>query len=305
MSVRTVAVATTIVALVAIGCGGATFSTNESGSNGGNHDPTCGDLSKPSLACGSGPTNYTCASLGDGTYKWELACSDAGTDGGTDSGTDGGGDSGGDGGPDGGDAGHDGGDGGDGGNVGPCAGMPKPSINIDCQPGYNGELRCEKNPMTGVYSWQAECVLSDPCRAQCGTQPPVHPVCQGGGGAVECRPSTASQCSWQPVCPDFPLLWGGDGGQLTLSQSNGSLDLDCASGELDGPILPDASGAFSVGGTYTQGSGVPLPQPPPPVPVTYTGVIQGSTMILKFVVNGTPYELTLTANMMGTILRCG
>lgn len=51
--------------------------------------------------------------------------------------------------------------------------------------------------------------------------------------------------------------WGGDGASLALGEAGGWLDLDCAWGTIDAPLLLDDFGRFDLTGRYVQGPGPP------------------------------------------------
>ena len=76
--------------------------------------------------------------------------------------------------------------------------------------------------------------------------------------------------------------WGGRGIALTLGATSGRLEYDCASGTIDGPLLPDASGRFVAAGTHTPGQGGPVrvDHPPPTFPARYRGTVRGDEMQL-------------------------
>jgi hypothetical protein len=102
--------------------------------------------------------------------------------------------------------------------------------------------------------------------------------------------------------------WGGRHVHLKLTAAGGALDYDCAAGTIDGPLRPDADGAFSAEGTHTPGRGGPDTegQAPPTYRVRYAGVVRGKRMRLHGRVdNGAvlgPFSLRRDAEP--TIVRC-
>jgi hypothetical protein len=79
--------------------------------------------------------------------------------------------------------------------------------------------------------------------------------------------------------------WGGKGARLELTAKGGTIELDCAHGTFDAPLVLDAQGAFDVkGGLVREGPG--------PVfegasakgqPVRYKGRLDGETLSLTIV----------------------
>ena len=75
--------------------------------------------------------------------------------------------------------------------------------------------------------------------------------------------------------------WGGDRVELLVALNQSTVTLCCASGSIDQPIVPDASGHFEALGTYTfEGGPIPVGGNQS-VQAHYSGAIDGSTMVLK------------------------
>jgi hypothetical protein len=55
----------------------------------------------------------------------------------------------------------------------------------------------------------------------------------------------------------FIGLWGGPHASIDFAGGLGDVQLDCASGTIDGPV-PSADGPFAVKGTYRTGTGGPV-----------------------------------------------
>ena len=77
--------------------------------------------------------------------------------------------------------------------------------------------------------------------------------------------------------------WGGQHIGMKATAVAVSFDFDCAAGRIDGPLLPQANGAFSVNGVYFPGHGGPtrVDEIPRALPAIYRGSISGATMRLS------------------------
>jgi hypothetical protein len=106
-----------------------------------------------------------------------------------------------------------------------------------------------------------------------------------------------------------PEVWGGRGISMVVSGQNVTLEFDCAQGVMMAPIKPDASGKFSVAGTYTPQRGGPIMKDNPPrdLHATYTGAIHGDTMQLEVLLQDKaqqPPAFTLTKGEDGRVVKC-
>lgn len=106
-----------------------------------------------------------------------------------------------------------------------------------------------------------------------------------------------------------PEVWGGRDISMVISGENVTLEFDCAQGVVMAPIKPDASGNFSVAGTYTPQRGGPVMKdnPPQDLPATYKGTIQGDTMHLEVLLQDKsqqPPAFTLTKGQAGRVVKC-
>ena len=106
-----------------------------------------------------------------------------------------------------------------------------------------------------------------------------------------------------------PEVWGGRDISMVISGENVTLEFDCAQGVVMTPIKPDASGNFSVSGTYTPQRGGPVMKdnPPQDLPATYQGTIHGNTMHLEVVLQDKsrqPPAFTLTKGQAGRVMKC-
>ncbi|MGC2110744.1 MAG: hypothetical protein WA655_14585 [Candidatus Korobacteraceae bacterium] len=106
-----------------------------------------------------------------------------------------------------------------------------------------------------------------------------------------------------------PDTWGGLHVSMQMTAEGATLQFDCAQGEIQQPIKPNASGAFSVPGTYTPQRGGPVQKDNPPrdLPAIYKGTIHGDTMQLEIVLDDksqAPESLTLTRGKTGRVVQC-
>ncbi|HET9427762.1 MAG TPA: hypothetical protein VFO69_05325 [Allosphingosinicella sp.] len=102
--------------------------------------------------------------------------------------------------------------------------------------------------------------------------------------------------------------WGGRHVGLSLTSSGGTLEYDCASGTITGPLIPTSSGSFAAEGVHAPAAGGPEieGQVLPRHAVRYTGRIRGGTMnLVGRLDNGVilgPFELRRDAEPI--IFRC-
>src|SRR5579871_2068688 len=104
-------------------------------------------------------------------------------------------------------------------------------------------------------------------------------------------------------------LWGGRGISVRNGPSGASIEFDCARGSTEQPIQPDASGEFSVSGTYTPERGGPVrrDEVPENLHATYKGNIVGDTMTLEVILagdGGTLPAFTLKRGSGGRVVKC-
>lgn len=101
--------------------------------------------------------------------------------------------------------------------------------------------------------------------------------------------------------------WGGPHIGLTLDQSGGRIEYDCAGGTIE-PIVPGAGGAFTARGTHTPEAGGPVyeGQVFPIYAAAFSGTVRGGRMTLRGrLENGVelgPFELRRRAEP--GIFRC-
>jgi hypothetical protein len=76
--------------------------------------------------------------------------------------------------------------------------------------------------------------------------------------------------------------WGGFHAGLTLTETGGTLEFDCARGSIDEPFLVDTQGKFDFKGTYVREHPGPIHsgEKPERYPARYTGSVQGDRMTI-------------------------
>src|ERR1043165_4601374 len=77
-------------------------------------------------------------------------------------------------------------------------------------------------------------------------------------------------------------VWGGQHINIKVGAKSATIEYDCASGVIDGPLVVDRDGNFKLRGTHSMQRGGPVraDEEPRKVPATYTGSIKGNTMTL-------------------------
>ena len=101
--------------------------------------------------------------------------------------------------------------------------------------------------------------------------------------------------------------WGGAHVHLHVTATGGTLQFDCARGELNEPLQTDADGRFDVAGTFTLQFGpIRLKVPRPARPARYSGRVKGETMtlIVKLADAEDPEEFSLKRGRSGRLTKC-
>jgi hypothetical protein len=77
-------------------------------------------------------------------------------------------------------------------------------------------------------------------------------------------------------------LWGGQHISMQVGAKSATIEYDCATGVIDGPLLVDAVGEFDLRGTHRTERGGPIraDESSKGQPAIYTGSIQGNKMTL-------------------------
>ena len=104
-------------------------------------------------------------------------------------------------------------------------------------------------------------------------------------------------------------VWGGDHVKLEVTAEGATLDFDCASGTIAGPLTADAQGKFTVKGTFTRERPGPVMRDNPntAAAATYSGAITGNTMRLNITAgpqNGSAGDYVLTRGQPGKVFKC-
>ncbi len=128
-------------------------------------------------------------------------------------------------------------------------------------------------------------------------------------GAQLGRPATRVVAP-RPAPRTIPLGgWGGDHLRLLLTETEGTLEYDCAHGTIDEPFVVDSAGRFVLRGTHTREHGGPIrrDEKPDEHPARYTGATDGKTMTLSVKLTDSNESVgifTLTRGRPGRVVRC-
>jgi len=103
--------------------------------------------------------------------------------------------------------------------------------------------------------------------------------------------------------------WGGEHIGLELTAEGGSVEFDCASGEILHGIVPDQNGRFDVAGRYIEEHGGPVRQGAPHADVTvrYSGRVKDGRMKLTVKRSDTKAPLgtfTLERGREPSLVKC-
>jgi hypothetical protein len=101
--------------------------------------------------------------------------------------------------------------------------------------------------------------------------------------------------------------WGGAHAVLTLTDSGGAIEYDCAHGGLGAPVRPDAAGRFETIGVHVREHGGPVRvgEVPDSLSARYVGRIHEDRMTLRVLVGRDtlgPFELRRDAEPQ--LFRC-
>ena len=101
--------------------------------------------------------------------------------------------------------------------------------------------------------------------------------------------------------------WGGQHISLDVGSKSATIEYDCASGVINGPLVVDADGHFNLRGTHRPERGGPVRADDNSAghPATYTGTIKGNTMTLTLKVGDSDEEtFTLEKGKPGELVKC-
>ncbi len=102
-------------------------------------------------------------------------------------------------------------------------------------------------------------------------------------------------------------IWGGDRAQLVLDAQGGRLTMDCANGQIDGPIQMNKLGVFTASGTFEQHQ--PGPQAADALASTsarFSGAVTADSLQLTITPTGTGQSqvFSLRKGVRVKIIRC-
>jgi len=102
-------------------------------------------------------------------------------------------------------------------------------------------------------------------------------------------------------------VWGGEHISMKVGAKSATLEYDCASGVIDGPLVVDSNGQFNLHGKHKMERGGPvrLGEEAKQLPATYTGSIKGNTMTLTLKIADAEDEtFTLEKGKPGALFKC-
>ena len=101
--------------------------------------------------------------------------------------------------------------------------------------------------------------------------------------------------------------WGGQHINMKVGAKSATIEYDCATGVIRGPLVLDGDGNFKLRGTHRMLRGGPVraDETPNDQPATYTGSIKGNTMTLNLKIGDSDEEtFTLEKGKEGELFRC-
>jgi len=101
--------------------------------------------------------------------------------------------------------------------------------------------------------------------------------------------------------------WGGDHISVDVGTKSASIEYDCAHGMIEGPLVVDADGRFSLKGTHTPERGGPVraDETPPSHPAKYVVSISSNTMTLTLKLEGSEDQtFTLEKGKEANLFKC-
>lgn len=101
--------------------------------------------------------------------------------------------------------------------------------------------------------------------------------------------------------------WGGVHAGLTLTETGGTINYDCAHGGLNAPVVPDAAGSFAVVGVHVREHGGPIRvgEVPDSLSARYVGQVSRDRMTLRVFAGADtlgPFKLQL--GVAPQLVRC-
>jgi len=101
--------------------------------------------------------------------------------------------------------------------------------------------------------------------------------------------------------------WGGQHIRLTVADTGGKVEFDCAHGSLDGPLTLDPDGRFDVKGTLVgEGGPVMKDETANARPARYRGQTDGQSMSLEVTLESgqSAGSFTLSRNGPAKLVKC-
>lgn len=102
-------------------------------------------------------------------------------------------------------------------------------------------------------------------------------------------------------------VWGGEHIRIEVGAKSATVEYDCATGVIEGPLVVDSDGHFNLRGTHKMERGGPVRQDEEPEqhPATYTGSIKRNTMTLTLKFADFEAEtFTLEKGKPGELFKC-
>ena len=102
-------------------------------------------------------------------------------------------------------------------------------------------------------------------------------------------------------------VWGGPHINIKVGEKSATIEYDCASGVIEGPLVFDPDGYFSLRGTHRMERGGPVRsnENPREAPATYTGTVKGKIMTLTLKLSDSDEEtFTLEKGKPGELFKC-
>lgn len=102
-------------------------------------------------------------------------------------------------------------------------------------------------------------------------------------------------------------VWGGQHINIEVGEKSATIEYDCASGVIKGPLVTDANGRFTLRGTHKLQRGGPTraDDDTKSQPATFTGSIKGNTMTLTLKLSDSIEEtFTLEKGKPGDLFKC-
>ena len=102
-------------------------------------------------------------------------------------------------------------------------------------------------------------------------------------------------------------IWGGPHIHMKVGAKSATIEYDCASGVIKGPLIVDRHGNFNLRGIHRMERGGPVraDETAKEHPATYTGSIKGATMTLSLKLSDSDVEtFTLEKGKEGELFKC-